>query len=370
MAAWRRPRPRPCCCDRRVDGHAPELHRSCPGGPAWPRCRTSPSRSGCRRDRAHRGGTCRVGCPRDSRRRSRACQPAAPAGAGRRSRELDDRHARRYAPRPVRGRWWAIGWAIRRRATGEAGWTLSVSRDAPDPVGDRAASSGSWVTWTAGDAELLEEVAHLDGQAVVQVAVERAQRLVEQEQARLGREGAGQRHPLRLAPGQRGHLAALVAGQADQREQLGHPRVDLGAWPALHPQAEADVAARRRGAGTAGCPGTSARSRRWWGGTPARSSPSHATRPASGRSSPAITRSRVVLPPPLGPCTATISPSATARSTPVEHRPRRPKRTDARPRQTDRASRPPPQKPARSAWRRSTARMTTAVTTIRIAASA
>ena len=34
------------------------------------------------------------------------------------------------------------------------------------------------------------------------------------------------------------------------------------------------------------------------------------------RASPATTRSSVVLPPPLGPCTATISPSATARSTP------------------------------------------------------
>ena len=44
------------------------------------------------------------------------------------------------------------------------------------------------------------------------------------------------------------------------------------------------------------------------GGTPARSLPSSSTRPASGRCSPAMTRSSVVFPEPLGPSTVTTSP--------------------------------------------------------------
>ena len=53
------------------------------------------------------------------------------------------------------------------------------------------------------------------------------------------------------------------------------------------------------------------------GGTPSRSRPSSVTAPASSGCSPAIARSSVDLPPPLGPRTATVSPSSTARSTPA-----------------------------------------------------
>ena len=51
-------------------------------------------------------------------------------------------------------------------------------------------------------------------------------------------------------------------------------------------------------------------------GRPTRSCPATATRPATGRYTPVITFSIVVLPEPLGPMSARISPSSTARSTP------------------------------------------------------
>ncbi len=47
-----------------------------------------------------------------------------------------------------------------------------------------------------------EERAQLGDQPFAQRAVERTQRLVEHEQPRLGREGAGERHPLLLAAGE------------------------------------------------------------------------------------------------------------------------------------------------------------------------
>ena len=91
--------------------------------------------------------------------------------------------------------------------------------------------------------------AEVDGQPIVQLAVERAERLVEQEQAGLGRQRAGQRHPLRLAARQRRHAAALEAGQPDQGEQLGHPGRGSRPWavrppPGRSPTLAADVAVR------------------------------------------------------------------------------------------------------------------------------
>ena len=51
-------------------------------------------------------------------------------------------------------------------------------------------------------------------------------------------------------------------------------------------------------------------------GVPSRRAPSSHTSPDSARSSPPITRSSDVLPQPLGPITAKISPSATSSDTP------------------------------------------------------
>ena len=50
--------------------------------------------------------------------------------------------------------------------------------------------------------------------------VERAERLVQQQHARLDREGAGERHALALAAGELVRVAVLVAGEPDDAEQL------------------------------------------------------------------------------------------------------------------------------------------------------
>src|SRR5215469_6747362 len=55
---------------------------------------------------------------------------------------------------------------------------------------------------------------------------------------------------------------------------------------------------------------------RWRAGRSVTSRPAKRIVPASGRLRPATQRSRVVLPQPLGPSSATISPSAMPRETP------------------------------------------------------
>ena len=55
-------------------------------------------------------------------------------------------------------------------------------------------------------------------------------------------------------------------------------------------------------------------------GTPSITSPSNETVPASARSSPASTRKIEVLPQPLGPNKARISPSSTSKETPSRTR--------------------------------------------------
>ena len=145
----------------------------------------------------------------------------------------------------------------------------------------------------------------------MQVAVEGAERLVEQQQPRLGRQRAGQRHPLGLAARQRGHPATLVAGQPDELEQLAPRarRMRLGPVPAC--AARRPRWRRRPCAGTAGGPGTRGRCR--GGGAARRPGPRRPSRPGRrrARASPAITRSSVLLPRPLGPRSATTSPVAT-----------------------------------------------------------
>ena len=61
---------------------------------------------------------------------------------------------------------------------------------------------------------------------VAQVLVERRQRLVEQQHARVGGQHPRQRHPLLLAAGQLGRQPLAVARQLDQRQHLVDPRRD------------------------------------------------------------------------------------------------------------------------------------------------
>ena len=65
--------------------------------------------------------------------------------------------------------------------------------------------------------------------ALAQRRVEVRERLVEQQDARLGRERPGERHPLLLAARDLADAPALEAGEVDQRQRLGHPRAALAA---------------------------------------------------------------------------------------------------------------------------------------------
>ena len=64
------------------------------------------------------------------------------------------------------------------------------------------ASSGSWVTSSVQPAEVAQVPAQLGADVQPGAGVERGERLVEQQQPRVGGQGAGQGDPLRLPAGQ------------------------------------------------------------------------------------------------------------------------------------------------------------------------
>ena len=164
-----------------------------------------------------------------------------------------------------------------------------------------SASSWSWVT------KMVVSPSRAAGGAsraacLAQLAVERAERLVEQQQPRVEDDGAGQRHALLLAARELARQAlARSPSSSTRRERLGDAPVDLAPWRRCASRAgrrrcrhremreqrvvlehHADVAPGRRQGGDL-------RARR----------PS--PMPPSGVSKPATTFSSVVLPEPLGP---------------------------------------------------------------------
>ena len=68
------------------------------------------------------------------------------------------------------------------------------------------------------------QAAQPGAQVGADVGVQRAERLVEQQHARLHRERAGERHALALAARELRRVAVAEAGQADELEQLVDPR--------------------------------------------------------------------------------------------------------------------------------------------------
>ena len=157
--------------------------------------------------------------------------------------------------------------------------------------------------------------AQLGRQSLPQRTVERAHRLVEHQQARLGRQGTRQRHPLLLPTRQLVDGPSLGARQADELEHLRHA--------CRRRRAPASPRIRRPNATLSPTSRCGNRAKSWnispkprsWVGTAVMSRPSNQTRPAAGGSRPATARSRLDLPEPLGPRRLTISPGATARST-------------------------------------------------------
>ncbi len=91
------------------------------------------------------------------------------------------------------------------------------------------------------DAELhlqpLQLLAHPDPQE----RIEGGQGLIQQQDARIGDQGAGQRHPLLLAARELGRLALGVAVHMDQLEQLHRLGSPLGRLDAAHLEAEGDI---------------------------------------------------------------------------------------------------------------------------------
>ena len=118
---------------------------------------------------------------------------------------------------------------------------LGVGRLAPD-LGDRTLlddPAGPHHRHPVGDGERLlvvvgdhqrggagrpQDVAQVGGQAFAQAGVEGRQRLVEQQQARLGGERPGQGDALALAAGEGRGQPVAVPRQADELEQLVDPR--------------------------------------------------------------------------------------------------------------------------------------------------
>ena len=181
------------------------------------------------------------------------------------------------------------------------------------------ASSWSCVTSSAVVPLSFRIAAHLLRQAFAQVDVQAGEGLVQQQQARLRRQRARQRHALLLAARQ---LVRRAPGGVRQAHQVQH---------LLHALRRARRAAGRRcrrprcrprsGAGTARSPGTPCRC----GAAPAPGacrlaasdsvSPAIVTRPAAQRSSPATARSSEVLPQPEGPISTPILPGASPSDT-------------------------------------------------------
>ncbi|MCY1301176.1 hypothetical protein D9M70_507700 [compost metagenome] len=90
-----------------------------------------------------------------------------------------------------------------------------------------------------GDAELALQGAQFAAQMLAHTGIEGRHRLVEQQQRRARRQGAGQRHALLLAAGKLRRVLLRATGQADQFEHLSHPCADRLA--ALAGQAVGDV---------------------------------------------------------------------------------------------------------------------------------
>ncbi len=73
--------------------------------------------------------------------------------------------------------------------------------------------------------------------------VERAERLVEEQDLRLGCESSGERHPLSLPAGELGRVAVSERLELDEAKEHVDPFADLRLRPLAHPEPEGDVVA-------------------------------------------------------------------------------------------------------------------------------
>ena len=139
--------------------------------------------------------------------------------------------------------------------------------------------------------------------------VERRERLVEEQHARLDRQRACERDALLHAARELMRVAGRrVRGEADELEQLVDALARGRCCRGCGSAARTRRSAPRSCSGTASTPGRPCPCRACWGRRRVMSLPSTSTRPASGRSKPATSRSAVVFPQPDGPSSERNSP--------------------------------------------------------------
>ena len=132
----------------------------------------------------------------------------------------------------------------RHTSDGRTGLEDAPAVEQDEPVGQRERLGVVVGDRDDGEVEAGEQRAELDDEPLAARPVERAERLVEQEDARRGRQRARQRDALLLAAREGGDVAALgaLAGRpARAARPPARPR-PLAALP-LHPEAEGDVGA-------------------------------------------------------------------------------------------------------------------------------
>ena len=165
------------------------------------------------------------------------------------------------------------------------------------------ASSWSCVTWTNVIPTSCWIALQLELHLLAQLQVERAERLVEQQDARAVDQRAGERDPLLLAARELARLAPVEPGEADELEDFEHALPQLAAAHALAAQPEGDVLEDRQ-----------VREERvaledrvdvaLVRRQPGDVAVAEVDRPRVGSSKPPIIRSVVVLPQPDGPSSA------------------------------------------------------------------
>ena len=94
-----------------------------------------------------------------------------------------------------------------------------------------------------GEPEAAHERGNLAGEQVAQLPVEVRQGFIEQDEPRLGDDGAGDRHPLLLAAREARHAAIGKAGESDTRQGGIDSNAAVARGNAAHFERKGDIAA-------------------------------------------------------------------------------------------------------------------------------
>ena len=159
-------------------------------------------------------------------------------------------------------------------------------------------------------AELAEDAAQVLLQVGARERVERAERLVEEEDLRLEEERAHEPHALRLTAGElAGEARERVRREARERGELARAGAAIRAGSQRRWRATIDALSAAVRCGKSPPPWTTyPMRRRSASSSPRTGSPAKRTSPASGATRPSRSRRSVDFPEPLSPMSATVSP--------------------------------------------------------------